>query len=250
MLPLRWDKQNGLDKASTLAKLKVIATLICLRFNPCSLLRMRKYKTNKMEMMIKNYINTRNIIIIIIFLGLLYYVGYSVYVLNQTSIYAENRFLENAQVFILALAGLIFFLPIAYQKRTDKLLLLFFAFLCLSFILREVDVEDFNIPNILIYIGSGIGRNVLVATGFISILFYAIYNITHYKTVLRDFLLSIDGVLIITAGILLFVGEYFEDAHSLSHNVFLEEASELLSYVLILLVAFTYSKDRKNKKEM
>ena len=185
-----------------------------------------------------------------IFLGLLYYVGYSVYVLNQTSIYAENRLLENAQVFTLALAGFVFFRPIAYQKRTDKLLLLFFAFLCLSFILREVDVEDLNIPIILIYIGSGIGRNVLVVAGFISILFCAIYNITHYKTVLRDFLLSIEGVLIIIAGILLFVGEYFEDAHSLSHNVFLEEATELLSYVLILLVAFTYSKNPKSKEVM
>jgi membrane-associated PAP2 superfamily phosphatase len=211
---------------------------------------MREYKIHKMTMMIKDYINARNIMIIMIFLGLLYYVGYSVYVLNQTSIYAENRFLENAQVFILALAGLIFSLPIAYQKRTDKLLLLFFAFLCLSFILREVDVEELNIPNILIYIGSGIGRNVLVVAGFVSILSCAIYNITHYKTVLRNFLLSIDGVLIIIAGVLLFVGEYFEDAHSLSHNVFLEEATELLSYVLILLVAFTYAKDRKNKKEM
>jgi hypothetical protein len=200
--------------------------------------------------MIKNYINARNIMVIMIFLGLLYYVGYSVYVFNQTSIYAENRLLENAQVFILALAGLIFSLPTVYQKRTDKLLLIFFAFLCLSFILREVDVEELNIPNILIFIGSGIGRNVLVVAGFVSILSCAIYNITHYKIVLRNFLLSIDGVLIITAGMLLFLGEYFEDAHSFSHNVFLEEASELLSYVLILLVAFTYSEDRKNKKEM
>lgn len=211
---------------------------------------MKENNTNKMEMMIKEYINVRNMMIIMTFLGLLCYVGYSVYVLNQASIYAENRFLENTQVFILVLAGFIFYLPTVHQKRTDKLLLLFFAFLCLSFILREVDVEELNIPNILKYIGSGIGRNVLVVAGFVSILSCAIYNIAHYKTVLRDFLLSIDGVLIITAGILLFVGEYFEDAHSLSHNVFLEEASELLSYVLILLVAFTYTKYPRNKKEM
>ena len=205
---------------------------------------------SKKLLRIKDYMNARNIMIIMVFLGLLYYVGYSVYVLNQTSIYAENRLLENAQVFILALAGLIFSLSFVYQKRTDKLLLLFFAFLCLSFILREVDVEDLNVPDILKFIGSGIGRNVLVVTGFVSILSCAIYNITHYKTVLRNFIFSIDGVLIIIAGALLFLGEYFEDAHSLSHNVLLEEASELLSYVLILLVAFTYSRDRKYKKEM
>jgi len=211
---------------------------------------MREYKTHEMEMMIKDYINKRNIMIIMIFLGLLSYIAYSVYVLNQTSIYAENRLLENAQVFILALAGLIFSAPVVYQKRTDKLLLLFFAFLCLSFILREVDVEDLNIPNILKYIGSGIGRNVLVVAGFVGILSCAIYNLTHYKTVLRNFVLSIDGVLMITAGMLLFLGEYFEDAHSLSHNVLLEEALELLSYVLILLVALTYSKDPKNREEM
>ena len=102
------------------------------------------------------------------FLGLLFWSSYSVYARNKTSIYAENGLLENIQVITIA---------IVYQKRTDKLILLFFSFLCLSFALREVDVEDLSIPSVLKYIGSGIGRNVLLAAGFVTMFSYARPNV-------------------------------------------------------------------------
>ena len=82
------------------------------------------------------------IITVVIYLGLVFWSGYSVYVLKNTSIYVENGILENIQVFTITVAGLLLFLTVINQKRTDKLVLLFFAFLCLSFVLREVDVED------------------------------------------------------------------------------------------------------------
>lgn len=177
-----------------------------------------------------------------IYLGLVFWSGYSVYVLNETSIYVENGILENIQVFTITIAGLVLFLPVINQKRTDKLVLLFFAFLCLSFVLREVDVEDLSIPDVLKSVGSGAGRNVILAAGFITMFSFAMFNVTHYKNVLRSFFASQKGAWILMAGILICFGEVFESMKYVPHHVLLEELSELSGYILILLVAFTYSK--------
>ncbi len=197
----------------------------------------------KIKIILEKLIRARAIITIVIFLGLLFWSSYSVYVLNNTSIYVENGFLENIQVFTISIACFVLFLPVVYQNRTDKLILLFLSFLCLSFALREVDVEDLNIPSVLKFIGSGTGRNALIAAGFITMFSYLIFNIKHYKNLLSSFLASKEGALIITAGILLCIGEGFENMSSVPHHVLFEELSELSGYVLFLLGAFTYSKN-------
>ena len=165
-----------------------------------------------------------------IYLGLVLWSGYSVYVLNNTSIYVENGILENIQVFTITIAGLLLFLPVINQKRTDKLVLLFFAFLCLSFVLREVDVEDLSIPDVLKSVGSGAGRNVILAAGFITMFSFAIFNVMHYKNVLRSFFASQKGAWILMAGILICFGEVFESMKYVPHHVLLEELSELSGY--------------------
>jgi len=202
----------------------------------------------KIKIILEKLIRARAIITIVIFLGLLFWSSYSVYVLNNTSIYVENGFLENIQVFTISIACFVLFLPVVYQNRTDKLILLFLSFLCLSFALREVDVEDLNIPSVLKFIGSGIGRNALIAAGFITMFSYLIINIKHYKNLLRSFLASKEGALIITAGILLCIGEGFENMSSVPHHVLFEELSELSGYVLFLLGAFTYSKNGTTRR--
>ena len=202
----------------------------------------------KIKIILEKLIRSRAIITIVIFLGLLFWSSYSVYVLNNTSIYVENGFLENIQVFTISIACFVLFLPVVYQNRTDKLILLFLSFLCLSFALREVDVEDLNIPSVLKFIGSGIGRNALIAAGFITMFSYLIINIKHYKNLLRSFLASKEGALIITAGILLCIGEGFENMSSVPHHVLFEELSELSGYVLFLLGAFIYSKNGTTRR--
>ena len=197
----------------------------------------------KIKIILEKLIRARAIITIVIFLGLLFWSSYSVYVLNKTSIYVENGLLENIQVFTISIACFVLFLPVVYQNRTDKLILLFLSFLCLSFALREVDVDDLNIPSVLKFIGSGIGRNALIAAGFITMFSCFMFNIKHYKNLLSSFLVSKEGALIITAGILLCIGEGFENMSSVPHHVLFEELSELSGYVLFLLGAFTYSKN-------
>jgi len=189
-------------------------------------------------------INMKIFIVLTIFTGIFCWFGYSVYVLNQASIYAENGLLENIQVFTLISSCLVFLLPVLHQKREDKLVLLFFSFLCFSFILREIDVEHFDIPIFLKTVGSGIGRNIMLAVGFIAMTTYALLNFTYYKILARVFLVSIEGLLIIMAGILLYIGDYFEHYKLIQHHVFLEEIFELSGYVLILLAALILSKKK------
>jgi fumarate reductase subunit D len=145
-------------------------------------------------------------------------------------------------VFTLIIACLVFFLPIIYQKRTDKLILGFFSLLCLNFILREFNVGELDIPNILILIGSGIGRKLILAIGFFSMFCYALYNRTHYQNEIKIFIFSKKTILLGVAAILLFLGGFFEEAQQLPHHVYLEETSEWAGYVLILITAFIYAK--------
>jgi len=196
-----------------------------------------------MEAIIKNFFNMSIIITLAVYIGLICWFGYDVYMLNQVSVYAENGVLENTQALTLVIACLIFFLPTVYQNRTDKLILGSFSFLCLNFFLREVNVDELDVPNILKLFFSGNGRKLMIATGFISMFIYALFHRMHYKYEIKKFLFSKKNLLMGMAAIFLFMSGFFEEANSISHHVFLEELVELFGYILILLVAIIYSKN-------
>jgi len=192
-------------------------------------------------------VDAKIFVVIIIFVGIIGYFFYSVYFLNQVSIYIENGWLENTQVITLILSCIIFLIPLFGQKREDKLILLFFSLLCFSFILREVDVEDFEIIAILKFLGHGIGRNIMLSSGFIIIAVYTMLNYDYYKDLAKEFIRSLAGRLIIAAGFLLVIGSIFEHRDSILHYVFLEEIFELLGYVLILITALLLSKNKLSR---
>lgn len=171
-------------------------------------------------------------------LGLFLWSAYSVVVLNRTDIYAENGLLENIQAVLLVIAGIAFFAPIAFEKRSDKLILCFCSLLCFSFVLRELDVEDLDVHDALKFIGSGAGRNTILAAAFIAVFSYAAFWFSYYKKQAVQFLRSKAGVLLMAGGVLLIVGEVFEKESSIAYHVYLEEMVELVGYVVILLAAF------------
>lgn len=180
---------------------------------------------------------------LLVFLATVSWLAYSVFALGQTTIYAENSVIENIQVLTLVMSAAVFLLGLKHPKREGKLLLLFLSFLCLSFILREVDVEDFDLPSILIAIGSGMGRNLILAAGFISIGVYAAFNAAYYKKEVKAFFLSKAGLLILAAGVLLYIGDVFENLKTVQHHVFWEETIELSGYMAILLSSLMLLKD-------
>ncbi|MFT5082702.1 MAG: hypothetical protein ACI9Y1_000732 [Lentisphaeria bacterium] len=162
-------------------------------------------------------------------------------------IYAENGLLENIQVLTLTVASIGFIVPTFHNERSDKLITLFFAFLCFSFVLRELDVEKLNVPDILIFFGSGTGRNVMLASGFLAIALYAARNVAYYKTLALDLVFSERGIMLSLAACLLYSGQYFEDLETLQHHVLFEELCELSAYAAILIVAHSYKNRTRNK---
>ncbi len=171
------------------------------------------------------------------FTGIFYWLFYSVYLLGNTSIYVENGPLENIQVFTIIISCIAFLLALSCKEKEAKLIGLFLSFLCLCFLLREVDVERLDIPSIFIFIGSGASRNIILSLGLLAIATYASFNMDYYKAATRKFFSSIEGALIIAAAALLVVGSIFEKSTAIPHYVFLEELFELMGYVAILISA-------------
>ena len=152
---------------------------------------------------------------------------------GDVGVYDENNLLENTQAVILALSFLMFLVPILNSGRRDRLLAVFFAMLALAFILRELDVERLNVPNLLVLLGSGGGRNILLATGFSCILVIALFNFRYYLNLASCFLRARVGVTAMVAGIFLVLGDTFESI-DITHNVLFEESLELMGYAFLM----------------
>lgn len=155
---------------------------------------------------------------------------------NNTHIYAENGLLETLQAGLLAITCISFLVDASLEKRPKNLILLACSLLCYSFLLRELDVEKFDVPDILKMIGSGYGRNTTIAVGFFAIFTYAaLSNYSYYKKAAISFIKSRPGLLLISGGILLLIADFFEGQRSIAYHVFIEELFELFAFVLIML---------------
>jgi len=168
--------------------------------------------------------------------GFTVWATYSVFVNGHVHIYAENGLIENMQAYLLVIACAIYLATLAFEKRSDKLILAACALLCYGFVVRELDVETFDIPRALVLIGSGAGRNISLAVGLAVICLYAALTdlARHAKAAIR-FVRSKPGVLLMTAGVFLIIGELMEKNKAIPQHVFVEEMAELFADVLILL---------------
>lgn len=93
-----------------------------------------------------------------------YLVGLLLLWRQDPAIARENALMENLQALSLALGALFssvgLFLP---NRRQPRLFFYVLAVLLLGLFLREVDVDRLDLPGILIAVGSGTGRNLLLA---------------------------------------------------------------------------------------
>lgn len=175
--------------------------------------------------------------------GFTIWAAYSVFYGNRTHLYADNGLIENIQAVLLIIAGLVYLAAAAITKRSDKLILLFCSVVCLTFLLREVDVEDFDIHPVLLFMGHGIGRNTMLVTAFIAIFGYAVLNFSYYTKTAVAFAKSRPGWLLVAGGVCLLVGDFFDKSHGIHHHVFYEEIAELLGHIFILLSSISAISD-------
>lgn len=154
----------------------------------------------------------------------------SVYAVESAGVAQENGVLENAQVVFLFLSGAIFVFQSFSVDRLTRLLLWMGAWLCLSFVLRELDVDKLPVPQWLMLIGSGLGRNLIVAVGWVALGGLAIKSFSELKDRLGVILKSRTAILGGLAFVFLVLGAVSEELGI----QLLEESFEVLGYLFLV----------------
>lgn len=173
------------------------------------------------------------------------YLSYQAIVLGSNAIEQENNIAENAQSLFLCIASALLFIKAYQAQKPWRLFFLFFAGLAFAFIFREIDVETFDLPEVIIFFGSGKGRNAM----------YAVYFLTLIYLFCRDFKINFSfglklwntpfGHLLTAVAVMLVFGTIAEESKSLPRNMLWEELFELAGYGLFVgasLIAFTRGK--------
>ena len=169
------------------------------------------------------------------FLMIAFWSAYSYFALGNLQISQEDGFLENGQVFFLIAACILFLIPVFKRCTNGRLILLFCSWLCLNFVLREVDVENYDVPGWMIFIGSGMGRNLILLAGYVAIFMAASLKMKYYFGQSLRFLRSKEAFLLILGGVFLILGLVFEKYWDVPHHEFWEELMEFVGYFLIVL---------------
>ena len=162
--------------------------------------------------------------------------GYSVFILKDLGVFSENHLLENFQVSVL-LAVLAVYLVSAFQSgRKDRLLCVFFVWLTVGFLLREIDMDELNVSAFIVKWGSGSGRNLLLGWAFATMSLLALMRLRFYLNLAKQFFVSEPGIKTLKSGALLIAGDICEKV-TFTHHVFFEEALELIAYGMLLRAA-------------
>ena len=152
----------------------------------------------------------------------------------------ENGIFENAQVALLFLAGIVFMVQSFTVSRKARPILWAGAWFCLSCILRELDVEDLAVPQWVVWLGSGIGRNLIMGIGWIVLGLLALKSYPELKGSLWKFARSRTATFMLAAGVTLFLGSLFDHGFASAEKSKLwEELFETFGYFLLLLASFS-----------
>jgi hypothetical protein len=146
----------------------------------------------------------------------------------------ENGFLENISAFSFLFAGVLLTFRIIYTNEFERRLTTTFAITCFLCFVREVDIEDHNVPYLIKSIGHGLGRNLLFSLGYIFILGSIIYKDRFgFVGKARSCLKSPVSKVVILGVVGIILGAICENYHA----EFAEELSEMNGSLMILFAS-------------
>lgn len=164
----------------------------------------------------------------------------------------ENGGMENAQVLVVSLSLVLFLFVAVSSQTSERLFYSSLVLLCLSMILRELDMEDYGLHPIITGLTSGAGRNSLVGFLWICFLLLFLKHPQDSRRVLLQWTKSFEGRLMMVAGL------FFLSTWPLDKELFqmsshtsrvLEELLELNGYFLFGLSSVSnYIHKVKNKR--
>ncbi len=173
--------------------------------------------------------------------------SYSVFILQDFSVFGENHLLENLQALTLFAVLAVYLVPVFQSQRTDRLLCLFFVWLTVAFLLREIDMDELNLHAFIVKWGSGFGRNLWLAQAFAIMSILALMRLRFYLDLAKQFLVSAPGIMAIKAGVLLIAGDICEKV-AFTNQAFFEEVFELLAYAVLLRAATLLARHKIESK--
>ncbi len=148
--------------------------------------------------------------------------------------YQEHEVVEILQACLLALSCIVFLIHSFFLEKPNSFILLSLSLLCLTFFLREVDLEDFDLPAFLIYIGSDIGRNILISTLWVLMAIFMAMDYRKMKPLIFQFFWSRPGNLILISGVLLIASDVLERWFlGAAFSEFFEELLEFNAYYIL-----------------
>ncbi len=151
----------------------------------------------------------------------------------------ENGGMENVQAAEMLLST--FFFLVIVRSRGERLERVFFsslALLCVTFFLREVDIEKLGFNPVITWLGSGFGRNLWLGVAWLVFLLIFSFHARKLCKIFLTWLNSLAGRTMLLAGL------FFILAWPLDKNVFpisrlsaqfYEELLELNASILMLL---------------
>ena len=163
-----------------------------------------------------------------------FFFTYLKFIQGDSHFYQENGLLENLQAILLAISCIIFMTYSVFLEKRSSLILLSFSLLCLTFFLREVSLEDFDIPEVLIYLGSGSYKHIVLRSLWVLIALFIVLDFRNMKKLAGYYILSKAGILVLICACLLYASDIFERWFKEANNSqFFEELLEFNGYYFL-----------------
>jgi hypothetical protein len=161
--------------------------------------------------------------------------------LAKPSIAAENALMENLQAGCLAIACILYLPCLIRPVPSIGRFACWSLFLVmLSMFLREVNVESLSVPSSVVWMGSGMGRNLILGTAFVATLVALARRPNESIGQLFEYAFSRIGALLFAGGFL-YVSSLPFDKGALGlpygFNQFCEEAVECGATLMFLAAA-------------
>ena len=121
--------------------------------------------------------------------------------------------LESAQVCLLLLSLIITIYIALDRVREDKIISIVLSIALFGILLREIDIEDFNVPMWVVAIGSGVGRTLLLSIMLAPVLLFMIVKYQQYYDLVKKYFLSQVGLSLVLSFCLLLIGSMLSLIH-------------------------------------
>ena len=157
----------------------------------------------------------------------------------------ENGPVENMQTLAILLScGL--YLWIALREKRTALTAATLSLLCLSLLLRELDIDhpSLGVSYVIIFFVQGGGRNAMLPALWALLIMFAVRDLRRNTILMTSYLKSTSGLLFIAGGGVTALGWIFDHLTPIGAlSMFCEEFIEMNGYALLLLAALHARRD-------